>query len=136
MPSKVEKILWEKQIRVAGESLPITYFPPGQTTMNLFQWEVMMGKLVKAQEDPPLSQGEIPASALLLTSLWLSTVSPRPCLNNDVLTAGPSSTLCSKVQAQLPAGRKGEGGFSVKKMAQHTLDDSRWQPASTQANGA
>lgn len=92
-----------------GESLPITCFPPGQTTVNVFQREVMMRRLVKAQEDPPLSQGQIPASTLLLTSLWLSTVSPRPCLKNDVHTAGPSNTLCSKVQAQLPAARKGEG---------------------------
>lgn len=47
-----------------------------------------MGKLVKAREDPPLSQGEIPASALLLTSLRLS------CPKKAVHTAGPSGSRC------------------------------------------
>lgn len=77
-----------------GEGLPITYVPPGQTTVILCQWEVTMGKLVKAREDPPLSQGEIPASALLLTSLRLSTVSSRPCPKKAVHTAGPSGSRC------------------------------------------
>lgn len=96
-----------------------------------------MGKLVKAQEDPPtVSRGDAgQCSAPDRPVAFQRQSLPGSALKMLSTPLAPPAQGAVRFQPSCPRPAEERGGFRVKKLAQRTRDDSRWKPASMQAIG-